>query len=307
MAKRAQKMQRRGAPGVFVDLKPVEGIGRSFARREHGQAMVEFALIAPIAITFLFLTLEYGLALAVHTVARWAAWEAARAASVFVPLDERSEAIALAPAAAPEVEAAGELAYPPRDTAKWHRIKMAADNACAAIVSPGTLEAVRPILRDAAWEENSSGLLALSHAMALADVARGAAGTGGGGVSVDNLTLQIRDRLAAASILTEVELIDPSTGQSPTTAQGGTIQYQPGDLIAVEVRIQYPLVLPLARRILGSSRYVAYGEAGGNPSPWTDCSLKSQKAAGTELEGAQFFTITGRSALPCEAMPPAAP
>ena len=71
-------------------MKPsvCDKLWRNRARREDGAAAVEFALLAPILIMLILLTLQIGIALHKGNTVQWAINKAARAALLDTTLDE---------------------------------------------------------------------------------------------------------------------------------------------------------------------------------------------------------------------------
>jgi hypothetical protein len=262
--------------------------------------MVEFALIAPILITTLFLLLQYGLFLCAVPVADWAAWNAARAASVYVPLGP-GDAMITPPeeagrAAEPgdtEVEPAGALSITYYNTLKWKRIKWAADYACAALVSRGTVASMREAT--GGWEGMiSDEMIGKSRVIVLLDRLWG-------GQSVGDLLpaeelAATRDRLAVASLLTRVRLDETSTDSSATYRI-----FDESELIRIRVDYHFPMIIPLARAMLGK-RYSFKTQALTSPEAWLSGALDPTREGESGIANIRFRKISVTCAFPREAI-----
>lgn len=275
------------------------GKGGSFLGSD-GQAMVEFALIAPILITMIFLLLQYGLFLCAVPVADWAAWNAARAASVYVPLGPGDAMIVPPeeigrPQALAEVEPAGALSLTRYNTLKWKRIKWAADYACAALVTPGTIRTFQEAAGSGGLGEMITQEMAgKSRVIVLLDQVWG--GQTVGALLPEQELIATRDRLAVASLLTRVRLDETSADPDSLYREFGETE-----LISIRVDYHFPMIIPLARTILGR-QYSLNPQALSSPEAWMAGALSPTQKGETGIPNMLFRLISVTCAFPREAV-----
>lgn len=312
-------------------LQPIRRAGSArLLGSERGQAMVEFAIIAPIMLQTIFFLMQYGLILMAYAVVNWAAWNAARIASIQIAEDP----VALGrlgpggtwiPVAISEdvptpssglvqtkfdpfpagwrMEPGGTLQAEPRDTIKWRQIRWGADYSAAALVTPGMVRRrveggpVEGLAGAVNSWLNVNGDEYRARAGLLARIDRqwlsGDAGITDSAENLDELaaTESIVRRIAAAVLLTRV------------TIEGGEVVdglrgFQEGDLIEVVVEHHYPLVIPMARRFFG--RELTRREAFEVPDVWLDHATTIGEASASSITNLRVHTIRARAAMPCE-------